>query len=303
MTQPQVAISSENPSPNMKVVGALAIVYLVWGSTYLGIAFALESFSPFMTTALRLWLAGSVIFAFALSQGEHLPSRRLMANAVLIGCLTLAAGTSSASIGVQYVSSGLAALAIAVVPLYAAVFAALMYKRPTKVEWLGLIIGFSGIVLLNSGGSLRAEPIGAIALTVGPMLWSFGSILSQRIELPKGWMAIAFEMLGAAVLLTIITLMLGDIPTETPTLNASLAILYLGLVGSLLGFSAYMYLLRTVRPALATSYAYVNPVVAIILGITIAGEVINRMEVMAMVIILTGVIIVVSARSDKKKKA
>lgn len=292
-------ISSEislekNDSP--KIILALLAVYFIWGSTYLGMAIALESFPPFILSASRFWIAGILMFVIALFRGESIPKGRLSLNAVLIGCMTLGAGTSSVAFAEQYVSTGLTALAVAAVPLWAAIFAAFMMKRPSNWEWVGLLIGFSGVILLNLESSFQAEPIAAIALIIGPASWSFASILSKRISMPSGWMSIAVQMLGAAVLMSILALLTGEQVGEV-TLNPVLAILYLATFGSMIGFSAYMYLLGRVRPALATSYAYVNPVVAIVLGILFVSETISSMGVVSMAIILTGVVIVVMAKA------
>jgi drug/metabolite transporter (DMT)-like permease len=280
-----------------KIFLALFGLYLIWGSTYLGVGLALESFPPFILSSLRLWLSGVIILGLAISRGERLPEWRLVRNAALIGCIILGTGVNTLAIAEQWVSTGLTALAIAAMPLWAGVFALLMAKRPSNMEWLGLAIGFAGIVLFNTQKSIQAEPLAAIVLILGPMAWAFGSILSQRIALPGGWMAIAIEMIGAALMTTILVFVAGESIVEPPTIKAIAAIIYLALIGSAVGYSAYIYLLNTVRPALATSYAYVNPIVAVMLGIVFLGETISQTGIIAMVVIITGVVIVIFARS------
>lgn len=289
-------VAEKNDTP--KIIMALLAVYLIWGSTYLGMFIALESFPPFILSAIRFWIAGIAMLVISLMRGEGLPNLRAGLNAVLIGCLTLGVGTSSVAFAEQYVSSGLAALAVGSVPLMAALFAAFMIKRPSNWEWLGLGIGFSGVVLLNLESSFQASPMGALALILGPASWSFASILSKKITMPSGWMSLAVQMLGAAILTTILALATGEQFKEIK-FEPVVAILYLATFGSMIGFSAYMYLLQRVRPALATSYAYVNPIVAVILGILFAAETISGLGIVSMVIIVTGVVIVVMAKAKQ----
>lgn len=279
-----------------KIVFALLSLYFIWGSTYLAVNLALDTFSPLALVASRFWLAGLILLAIAFSQGEQLPHPRLIRNSALIGCLTLGMGSGAVVIAMQWVSAGLTALAVSAVPLWTGVFAALMFKRPSKSEWLGTIIGFTGIILLNMEHSFQAAPFGAIVLIIGPMSWSFGSILSQRIELPKGWMAVALETLAAATFATTLSLIMAEHP-QLPSWQTFSALLYLSVVGTVIGFTAYMYLLRTVRPSLATSYAYINPLVAIVLSIIFLGETISPIAMLAIFTIITGVVIVVFARS------
>jgi drug/metabolite transporter (DMT)-like permease len=280
-----------------KIIAALLSVYLLWGSTYLAVNIALESFPPFTLVSIRFFLAGFLLLILAFSRGEKLPNLRLIANAALIGCLTMGAGTVSIAIAVQWVSTGLTSLAIAAVPLWTGIFAAILVKRPSGREWLGLILGFAGIILLNMENSFQAQPLGALILILGPMSWAFGSMLSKRIALPQGWMAIAFQTLGAAVLVSLFRIGFGEGLNAPPNFQTVSAIIYLALMGTIVGFTAYMYLLRTVRPALATSYAYINPIVAIMLGFIFLGETISQTGIIAMIIILVGVIIVIFARS------
>jgi drug/metabolite transporter (DMT)-like permease len=282
-----------------KVVFALLSLYFIWGSTYLAVNLALATFTPMALVASRFWLAGTILLLIAFSRGEHLPHPRLIRNAALIGCLTLGMGSGAVVLAMQWVSAGLTALAVAAVPLWIGIFAALMFKRPSKSEWFGTIIGFTGIILLNMEHSFQAAPLGAIILIIGPMSWSFGSILSRRLELPTGWMALMIETLAAASFATILSLLTGEHPDTVPTMQSFSALLYLSLVGTVIGFTAYMYLLKTVRPSLATSYAYINPLVAIILSIIFLGETISPIAMLAMLTILTGVVIVVLARAKE----
>jgi drug/metabolite transporter (DMT)-like permease len=286
------------------VLIALVSVYIIWGSTYLGIAVALESFPPFLLGTLRFGLSAGVLFAWLLLvRREALPSPRQMLNAMLVGILTLGVGTTAVAIAEQYVSSGLAALAVAIVPLWTAAFAVLWLGRPTKLEWIGMLVGFSGIVLLNLDKGMSAQPQGALPLIVGPIAWSLGSILSRRLSMPSGFMAIAFELLGAFLVVFVITIATGAQPKGEITTNSILAILYLASFGSLVGYTAFMYLFKTVTPSVATSYAYVNPVVALLLGVVFLGEAkhITPLVVIAMIVTLSGVVLVGYASAQRRK--
>ncbi|MGZ3618296.1 MAG: EamA family transporter, partial [Ktedonobacteraceae bacterium] len=158
-----------------------------------------------------------------------------------------------------------------------------------RSEWLGLGLGFVGVVLLNLGSGLWASPFGAIILLIAPMCWAFGSAWSHHLQLPAGLMASAAQMLIGGIFVTIIGLILGQWITSMPTMQSLLALLYLIVFGSLIAYSAYGYVLRRVRPALATSYAYVNPVVAVCLGVALVGESVTVLTIVAMVVILVGV--------------
>jgi drug/metabolite transporter (DMT)-like permease len=208
----------------------------------------------------------------------------------------LVGGNGIVSFAEQWVSSGLAALALGAVPLWAALFSGLFGRWPTRIEWFGLVLGFSGIILLNLENGLHGNPIGAIALLIAPMSWAFGSILSQRLPMPKGIMSSAAQMLTGGCMLFIVGLGSGERMTSFPAPQPLLAMAFLVIGGSLIAFSAYGYLLRRVRPALATSYAYVNPVVAVGLGAALAGEQITLVEVLAMLTILSGVVLVSMGR-------
>ena len=283
--------------PPLPVIAALATVYLLWGSTYLGAAFALESYPPFMLTALRLLVAVSVLFTTLKLRKTEFPARRQMINAAISGALMFT-GAGMVALGQELgVSSGLASVAVAAIVIWATVFATIIGYRPGKVEILGLVVGIVGVGLLNMEDGMQANPLGAFILVLGPMIWAFATVFSNRINMPPGMMGVLFQMLGGLAALTMISLLRGEHFPVNPTAAATLALAYLGAVGTLIGFSAYMYLVRNVRPALATSYGYVNPVIAVILGIGLRAETITGMGIMAMSVIITGVILVMIGKS------
>lgn len=278
---------------------SLFALYIIWGSTYLGMRFALESFPPFLMAGIRFVIAGLLLYTFLRMRGTVAPTRKQWLGSTVIGILLLAGGNGGVSFAEQWVSSGLAAVGIAAVPLWAALFIGLLGRWPKRIEWLGLGLGFVGVILLNLTNGVWANPIGAIALLLAPICWALGSALSGRVALPSGLMASASQMIIGGLFMLVLGLALGERMHGLPTINASLSMVFLILFGSLIAFSAYGYLLRNVRPALATSYAYVNPAVAVGLGVIFAGEHITLIGVLAMVVILIGVGLVSLGRDHK----
>ena len=181
--------------------------------------------------------------------------------------------------------------------LIIAIFAGLYGQWPSRIEWMGLIVGFVGVVVLNFGGELRASPIGAIALFFATLGWAFGSVWSKHQDMPQPMMSAAAQMLCGGLSLALIALARGEHLTAMPSLRASMAMLYLLVFGSLLGFSAYIYLLHHTRPAVAASYAYVNPPVAVLIGVMLAGETVTTFDIVGMIIILASVAAITLAKT------
>ncbi|MGE5234832.1 MAG: drug/metabolite exporter YedA [Acidobacteriota bacterium] len=280
---------------------ALLAVYLVWGSTYLAIRIALEGFPPFLMAGGRFVVAGALLFVFTKWRGSPAPTPTQWGSSALVGALLLVGGNGGVVFAEQTVASGLTALAVATVALWTALFAGLWGQWPGRLEWVGLAVGFGGIILLNLEGSLRASPAGAAALLVATVSWAFGSVWSRRLTLPAGLMAPAAEMLAGGVLLIAIGWLAGESLPERPGARAVVAVAYLIVFGSLIGFSAYVFLLTRVRPTVATSYAYVNPVIAVGLGVAFAGETITPTEWLAMPVVLAGVVLVILARAQANR--
>jgi drug/metabolite transporter (DMT)-like permease len=271
------------------IILSLLSLYFIWGGTYLGMRIALQGFPPFILAGVRQLTAGIILFLFLRLRKHEPPTRKQWLTAIVVGGLLLVVGNGGVVFAEQWVSSGLAALALGAIPLWAAVFSGLFGRWPTRIEWFGLGLGFLGLVLLNLENGLHANPLGAIVLLIAPMSWGLGSILSQHLPSPKGLMASASQMLAGGVMLFIVGFATGEHMTSMPGPRPLAAMAYLIIGGSLVAFSAYGYLLRHVRPALATSYAYVNPLVAVGLGVALAGEQITMIGLLAMLTILSGV--------------
>ena len=282
----------------LAVVLALAIVYVVWGSTYLGIRFALEGGWPplLAVSGGRFIVAGGAMYAFLRWRGVPAPTVAQWKNLAVMALLLLLLGNGCVVLAEQSVSSGLAAVAVASVPLWMGLFGAIYGQRPSRVEWLGIATGFAGVVWLNAGSSLKASPTGLVLLLVAPVGWAFGSVWSRGRDLPSPFMSAATQMLCGGVMLVATGLLRGESLAVSPTAHGSLALLYLAIFGSIIAFSTYVWLLHHVRPVLVSSYAYVNPVIAVALGAWLAGERFTAHDLGAMAVILAGVVVITLAK-------
>lgn len=286
----------------IKIWGCLIALYLIWGSTFISMKFAIESFPPFQMAALRFLLAGGLMYAVLRWRGESRPNFRQWLGAAAVGTLLLAAGNGGVAYAQQWIASGTAALAIATVPLWTAVFSRLWGHHPTRREWTGIGLGMFGIFLLNLGSNMQANALGAAIILLAAVCWAFGSVWSQHLPMPAGPMAGAAQMLCGGAVLVLVSIMHGEIlPSALPTPRAVAAMLFLVFFGSFLAYSAYLYLFKTVRPALATSYAFVNPLVAMLLGAWLAGESVGFYEGLALVVVLGGVLLVLSENSSQQQ--
>ncbi|MCX7034677.1 MAG: drug/metabolite exporter YedA [Arenimonas sp.] len=290
--------SGKSAAPSALAVAlALGSVYLVWGSTYLAIRVGLEGYPPFLMGSLRFLAASAVFYAFLRWRGHAAPTRAQWKNAAVLGFFMMLMGNGLVNFAEQTVSSGLAAIAVASMPLWAALFGVMKRQHPSRGEWLGLAIGFVGVVWLNAGSEMRASPGGMLALLAAPIAWAWGSVWSRGRDLPAPFMSTAAQMFCGGVAMGVLGLALGERITQVPPLEATLAVGYLAAFGSIVGFSAYVWLLHHVRPALATSYAYVNPPIAVLLGALLLGERFGASAIGGMVVILAGVLIITRAKA------
>ncbi len=283
-----------------RVALALMLVYVIWGSTYLAIRWALEGgFPPFLLGGIRFIIAGGLMFAVLRWRGMPAPTRAQWGNAAVMGALLLLLGNGMVNLAEKTVPSGIAAVAVASMPLWMGVFAAMRGQRPNTLECIGLVIGFLGVVWLNSGSSLIAAPVGLVALLVASIAWAFGSIWSRGRDLPSPFMGAAAQMLCGGVVMCVVGMLLGERFHGMPTTTGLAAFAYLVVFGSIFGFSAYIWLLHHVRPVLAGSYAYVNPAIAVALGAWLAAERFGMHELIAMGVILLGVVAITLAKARR----
>jgi drug/metabolite transporter (DMT)-like permease len=281
------------------IIFSLAAVYFFWGSTYLGVRVAVETIPPFYMAATRFLIAGSALYLFLRLRGHVHPTREQWLSSALLGGLLLVGGnglvTLAQSLGV---SSGMAAVVVSTMPLWLALFVRLQGNRIGWLGWVGMLIGLLGVALLNLGADLGASPLATTLLFIAPMSFALGSFWSPRLPQAKGLMASAAQMLTAGILFVLIGLARGEAFTHAPSPTSALALLYLIIFGSLLAYNAYTYLLScNLRPTLLSSYAYVNPVVAVLLGVLLAGETVSGRGLLGMSVIVVGVALAVAART------
>lgn len=297
MAPPSAA--APRPASTFAIALALAAVYVVWGSTYLGIRFALEGGWPplLAVSGGRMLVAGGLLYAVLRWRGVSAPTRGQWPVLAVMGLLMMLLGNGMVVLAEEQVSSGLAAIAIASMPLWMGLFGMLFGLRPSRGEWLGIGIGFIGVLWLNAGSSLSSAPSGLVMLLIAPIAWAFGSVWSRGRDLPSPFMAAAAQMLCGGAMLVALGLAMGERLPAAPTTQGTAALIYLAISGSIGGFGAYVWLLNHVRPALAASYAYVNPPIAVLLGALLGGERFGLHDLGAMAIILVGVIVISRAKA------
>lgn len=286
------------------VVVSLLSVYLAWGSTYLAIRIALTSLPPLLLAGVRGVVAGVLLLAWAWWRGQPFGSRTSLRNAVVIGLLLVSGGNGLVTVAEQWVSSGLAATIASSGTIWLVLMLAVAGERPTRGEAAGIALGFAGVVLLNLDGELRASPAGALALLGATLSWSVGSLLTRRLALPKhGAVIVGVELLAGGAALTAIGLVLGErVAISALTREAVVAWWYLVIAGSLVGFTSFTYLMRNVRPALATSFVYVNPIVAVALGVMLGGEHVGPLAAVGVVVSVVGLAAVTLASRPRTRR-
>jgi len=299
-----IALSAAGATPQRRWLIPLALlaVYVIWGSTYLGIRIGLTGFPPFAMAALRFLAAGIAMYAWLRLRGVKPPTRRQWRNAAVTGVLLLLFGNGLVCFAEQSVTSGIAAVAIASEPLFVALVLFAYRERPSRSEIIGLVVGFVGVIVLNSGGAMRAAPLAAAALIFATAAWAFGSIWSRHQDMPDGPMNVAAQMLCAAPALALAAWLTGERWPAHPSMTSIIAVAYLAVFGSIIAFSAYLFLVKHARPALTASYAYVNPPVAVLLGALVAGEHVGSAEIGGMVVILVGVAIITLAHGRGRRR-
>lgn len=287
------------------IVACLAATWVVWGSTYLAIKWALVSFPPFFQMGTRFVAAGVLLGAFALWRGAQWPSRSEWISALVLGLFMLGGGYGATAWAQQSVSSGLVVAFIAVVPALVALFQWPYGVRPSRLETAGIALGLVGVVMLTRGQGFAASLPGLIAMVVACATWSLGTVWTkhglpggQRLSLAPGAAGYASQMLAGGVLLMLGAWIAGEKPTFPPDMRSLVSWGYLVVAGSLITFSAYMVLLQRTSASLASSYTFVNPVIGMVLGVTMGGEVVSSGEWAAAAVVCSGVVLLLWARRN-----
>lgn len=289
-------MSAQAPS-RLALAGSLSLVYVVWGTTYLALRWVVLELPPFFAGGARMVIAGAVLLTVLRLRGAPMPTRRQWAWSLPVGALMFVGGNGLVSVAQRHVSSALVAVMCATMPLWAALVSRLLGEKVSAGEWLGTALGVVGVGVLASGGAFHGELLAGVLLVVSPATWALGSVLSRRWPLPKGLMSAATQLLTGGGSLLVIALLMGERPTWPISGRALGALAYLTVFGSLITFSAFTWLLRNSRPAIATSYAYVNPVVAVLAGILLGAEQVSGQFLFASALIVAGTAFTLLARA------
>ncbi|WP_336212010.1 EamA family transporter [Nonomuraea sp. LPB2021202275-12-8] len=288
------------------VWGALAIVYVVWGSTYLGIGIMVETIPPMLGGSMRFLTAAVLLGGFVLARSGRQAfrmTRQQFLGACLVGVLLLTLGNGMLAVAEQYISTGLAALLVASVPLWLVIFRFVVRDRPRTLTLAGVLVGLGGVAALSLTGGEGASTVGIVVVLVASLLWAVGSFLSSRIAMPPNTFATsAVEMLAGGVGLAVLGAGLGErLDLSAITGRSWLALVYLILMGSLVGFTAFSWLLGNAPISLVSTYAYVNPAVAVLLGALVLSEPVTLRIIAGGVIILIGVALVISTERNRSQ--
>jgi drug/metabolite transporter (DMT)-like permease len=291
----------------LRILLAFGAIYFIWGATYIATRFAVEAIPPFVMGSSRMLLAGGLLYGFARFRGALAPTRTELLSAAASGVLMLGLGNGAVVWSVQYVPSGIVALLVACVPLWMVLADWLRPNgsRPRALVTVGVALGLIGIVVLVGPrifvGVSEIDPVGVVVLVLGSMSWAIGSLFTRHQPKPRSALvSIALQMSAAGVTFLLGAILFGDFPrfaVERLTMKSLISWTFLVLGGSIVAYTAYVYLLGVVSPAKAATYAYVNPVIAVILGWAFAGEPLVARTVVAMAIILGSVALITVAQS------
>jgi drug/metabolite transporter (DMT)-like permease len=283
----------------LALFGALAAVYVIWGSTYLVMRWAVVELPPMLMGTFRFTLAGGVLYAIARARGAPAPTARQWGAAAIVGGLLFVGGNGLVAMAERTVDSGVAAVIVATMPLWLAVMVGAAGERVTRREWAGMAFGIAGVLVLVVEQIAVASPVDIAVLAVSPISWAAGSLLARRLALPAGAMSPAIQMIAGGVLMGAVGLARGESLDGVPSADALAALGYLIVFGSLIAFTAYAWLLRNTRPALATSYAFVNPPLAVAFGVVVGGEAAGWPLAVATPLVVFSVALVVLGRQKK----
>ena len=277
--------------------GCLASTWFIWGSTYLAIKFALRGFPPFFLMGSRFVVAGGLLRAYTLVRGVAFPTPIQWRNALVVGVLMLGFGMGGTALAEVSVQSGLVVAFIAVTPLLVVLASLPFGVRPRRAEVVGILVGLAGVIMLTQGTGFRGSPLGVWTMVLACSGWTLGSVLSQRtLPLAPGPAGFASEMLCGGIVLLGVSALSGEQATLAVPAQAWLAWGYLVVFGSLIAFNAYMLLLSRASGGVATSYTYVNPIIAMLLGVSLGGEHVTGWEWLSAGVVLAGVVMLLAGR-------
>jgi drug/metabolite transporter (DMT)-like permease len=301
------AITAPGPSAMTRlsplIVGCLAATWFIWGSTYLAIKWALVSFPPFFQMGSRFVVAGLLLGAWAAWRGAAWPTRRQWLSAAVLGALLLGGGYGATAVASVSISSGLIVAFIAISPALVALFELPYGVRPSRLQAAGITLGLAGVLMLTQGDGYAASLPGLLAISVACLAWALGSVWARhglpgghRIEPAPGAAGFASQMLAGGLMLLAASAVTGESVSWPLDARAVACWAYLVVAGSIVGFSAYMILLQRTSAATASSYTYVNPVIGMLLGVGLGGEVVSGFEWSAAGVVLAGVVLLLAGR-------
>lgn len=286
-----------------KLVGALAAVYLIWSSTYLGMKVVLATFGPMTLGALRFLLAGGILYLVYRVRGGPRPKRAQVFAAIPAGLLMFLAGNGFVAIAQHGVTSGVASIVASTTPLWAALIGVFLGEHARRDEWLGVGLGTVGVALLALNAELGGAPLMIAVLLLAPVGWALGTVLARRVPQAPGLGAPALQMTAGGVGMALAAVLSGEVWPKSVAAETWAIFAYLVVCGSLIGFTAFSWLLTHTRPSLALSYSYVNPLIALFLGAWLASEPVHETTVVATVILGVAVALVVRSAVAKRQKA
>jgi drug/metabolite transporter (DMT)-like permease len=283
-------------------LSAFAAIYFVWGSTYLFIHFAIQDLPPFVLAALRFLIAGAVLYAWSRVQGAPSATAREWRSCIIIGALFFLCGNGAVVWSQQRLPSGITALLVAIVPVYVVLLEWIRppHKQPRAITLIGVLLGLAGLILLIGPDAFSKDasidPVGALVLACGSLTWAYGTLWAQRAPLPKSsLLAASMQLLSGGALLALAALISGDVfefAAARLTVRGVLSLVYLITFGSILAFTAYGWLVRVAPASRVSTYAYVNPVVALLLGWLFANERFSTRMLLASAVIISGVALI-----------
>ena len=280
-----------------RTVFALFLVYVVWGSTYLVMRFAVEGLPPLLMGGVRFLIAGIILVTVLRLKGDALPTFKQWLWSAPVGALFFLFGNGLVAIAELKISSGIAAVVCATTPMWASAMAPLFGVSTTPREWVAMVLGMAGVVILGAGTELRVDLTSTLILMIAPIAWALGSLLARRLPLPKGLMSAGAQMVTGGVILLAVALVHGERFPPDPSFKSVASVAYLIVFGSLVAFSAYNFLLRNTRPAIAMSYSYVNPAIAVGVGAALGAEQLHGNTLIATALIVAATVVMVRSRS------
>ncbi len=295
--------SAAHQRVDLRLPVALVAVYLIWGSTYLAMAIAMRELPPFLVGSMRFAAAGGVMLLVAVGRGAAWPTRSDWRRAAPVGLFMFVGGSGFVALALKShaATSGGAAVVAAMMPLWVGVLGALGGAKPSPREWGSLLLGFLGVVVLLGGPALANDPLHVGLLLASPLSWAIGVVVARRQpRSPEPFMSPALQMIIGGSAFAVLGLLLGErIPSQVSAASW-LAVAYLWLAGSIIAFTAFSWLVRSARPAVATSYAYVNPIVAVVLGAASSGEPLGLTTIVASGLIVAAVVLALSSAASRR---